>query len=647
MKRKSGIFLAVLIVILVIGLLVPFNRQGKGGKISRFGEYQGYSEMIYDGAQRTSDFLSLPDGTRLAYDLFLPVKDEIVADEPLPTLFKYTPYGRCWTVLDKDGNNNFSELGMPWYYDPMIRLRAQAMPNGEGRRMDALNRTEWLGDMVKSGYAVIVVDRPGTGASFGKLVQEPSVAAQEASQIIDWIAVQKWSDGNVGMFGDSIQAQIQFQAASTGNPHLKAILPATTWMDNYSAVMFPGGVPNQALANLYSHLNLTFDKLATPVDQDVDGSMLAEARAERDDVELAENVVRIQEMPYRDNLTHSGQNFWVERQTLYPLLDDINRSGTAVYLINGWYDLYARDNFQTYANLTVPKRLMVRPTDHSGIDSPGDDINFGAEAQRWFDYWLKGIDNGIMDEAPIHYYLQGVDKADAWQSTDIWPIENGGPALYYFGPEDAGVKASVNNGSLVLGPPTDAAVTDTYTVDYTTTSGKQPRWTGLAVPHKYPNMRGNDARSLTYTTPVLDAPLDMIGHPIAHIWLSTAAPDLDLVLYLEDVNGLGNSTYVSQGNLRASHRLLSPAPFNNLDLPWHNHFESELQPIPSGKPIELVFDLLPTAYRFQAGHRLRITVAFADADSFHTPQLDPAPVVSLLREADHASYVDMPVVPGE
>jgi predicted acyl esterase len=139
----------------------------------------------------------------------------------------------------------------------------------------------------------------------------------------------------------------------------------------------------------------------------------------------------------------------------------------------------------------------------------------------------------------------------------------------------------------------------------------------------------------------------VIGHPVAHIWLSTGAPDLDLVLYLEDVDGNGNSTYVSQGNLRASHRLLSPAPFNDLGLPWHNHFKSELQPIPSGEPIELVFDMLPTAYRFQSGHRLRITVAFADADSFHTPQLDPAPVVSLLREAKHASFVEMPVASDE
>jgi putative CocE/NonD family hydrolase len=635
----------VVVIVVVIGL---FKKPAVNNeKISRFGEYQGYSEVTYDGAQRMSDFLVLPDGTRLAYDLFLPETAGVPAGKPLPTLFKYTPYGRAWTVFDKDGKNNLAGLGMPWYYDPMLRLRALLMPKGDGKRMDDLFRTDWLNEMVKAGYAVLVVDRPGTGASFGKLAYDPAVVAQEASQIIDWIAAQEWSDGKVGMYGDSIQAQIQFQAASTGNPHLKAILPATTWMDNYNAVMYPGGIPNKAFASLYSKLNTTFDALATPVDRDVDGFLLEQARLERGGVDLAEKVVGFEEVPYRDALTPDGQNFWVDHQTLYPLLDGINRSGTAVYLIDGWYDLYACDDLLIYANLSVPKRLLVRPTDHSGIESPGSDIDIAAEAHRWFDYWLKGIDNGIMDEAPIHFYLQGVDKAQAWQSTDSWPLEGQRPTPYYFGPGVDGERASINSGSLLLSPPSQSLVHDAYTVDYTTTSGQQPRWTGLAQPHKYPNMRANDAKSLTYTTPPLEAPLNVIGHPVAHVWLTTGAPDLDLVVYLEEVDRKGNSTYISQGSLRASHRALGIAPFNNLGLPYHSHFQSAAQPILGGEPVELVFDLLPTAYHFQTGNRLRITVAFADADSFNTPQLDPAPLVSLLRDEVHASFVEIPVRPSQ
>ena len=560
---KIMIPLAV-VVLLWILLIVYRMKSTDQTRVSEFGKYRGYSEAVYDGSKRTSDYLPLSDGTRLAYDLFLPAKDGVVADQPLPVLFKYTPYGRAWTVFDKDGNVALCELFTVWYCEPMLRLRALLVPlfvpNGNGQIRDAVARTPWLGEMLNSGYAVIVVDRPGTGASFGKLAHDPAVVAQEASQIIDWIAAQEWSDGNVGMFGNSIQAQIQFQAASTGNPHLKAILPATTWMDNYNTVMFPGGIPNKAFASLYAKLNTTMDAMATPVDQDADGSLLAQARAERGGVDLAEKVVSFESAPYRDVFTPDGQNYWIDHQTLYPLLDGINSSGTAVYLIDGWYDLYACDDFLIYANLSVPKKLLVRPTDHSDIESPGADMDIAAEAHRWFDYWLKGIDNGIMDETPIHYYLQGVGKADAWQSTDTWPLADQRLTRYYFGTGEDGGKASVNNGSLQLVPSTQSLVSDAYTVDYTTTSGKLPRWTGLAMPHKYPNMRANDAKSLTYTTLPLETPLDTVGHPVAHIWLSTGASDLDLVLYLEDIDVKGNSTYISQGSLRASHRALGLRP---------------------------------------------------------------------------------------
>ncbi len=113
----------------------------------------------------------------------------------------------------------------------------------------------------------------------------------------------------------------------------------------------------------------------------------------------------------------------------------------------------------------------------------------------------------------------------------------------------------------------------------------------------------------------------------------------------EEVDGRGNSTYITEGNLRASHRALSKAPYDDLSLPHHRHYESDQEPIPAGEPFELVFDLLSTSCVFQAGSRIRITVAFADADNFDTPVLDPAPEVKLLRSVHHASFVEMPMIP--
>jgi putative CocE/NonD family hydrolase len=479
MKKIFGkrVLIPLAAVLLLIAVWAVYRNNAPIEKISEFGKYQGYSQELYDGSKRTSDYLTLFDGTQLAYDLFLPTKDGVVADQHLPALFKYTPYNRAWNVFDKDGKAVLCELMPVWYCEPMLRFRAWVMPDGRGQIKDAVSRTPWLEEMLHSGYAVIVVDRPGTGASFGKFSGNPEAVAGETDEILNWIATQPWSDGNIGMFGDSIQAQIQFQAASTGNPHLKAILPATTWMDNYSSVMFPGGIPNTAFVNFYVTANKAFNQMATPVDQDTDGTLLAKAQTERQNTSaLAAGAEYFASIPFRDSLTPEGRDAWTTYHTLYPLLDKINGSSTAIYLIDGWYDLYARDDFLIYNNLTVPRKLLVRPTDHSGIEALGSDVDYGAEAHRWFDYWLKGIDNGIMDEPPIHYYLQGVDKSRAWQGTDVWPLESQEASRYYFGPTESDESASVNNGGLVLLSPSDSKAFDEYTIDYTTTTGESPLW---------------------------------------------------------------------------------------------------------------------------------------------------------------------------
>ncbi len=636
-----------LILTLLAVLPLACSNKGQQAFISEFGKYEGYPGQVYDGWKRSSDFLTMADGTRLAYDLFLPTKKGVRASEALPVLFLYTPYDRAWSVIERDGKVVICDMLPVWWCEPGIRLRALITPlldpQANGRVQDALARTEWLVEMVKSGYAVIAVDRPGTGASFGHLNLDATAVASEADQILDWIASQAWCDGNIGMFGDSIQAQIQFQAASAGNPHLKAIFPATTWMDNYSAVAYPGGIPNLAFGRFYEKVNQTFERMATPVDRDTDGSLLAQARLERHNTSaLAEEVT--ESTPYRDRLLANGVDKWVRYHALYPLLDKINSSGTAVYLIGGWYDLYSRDDLLIFENLTVPKHLLFRPTDHAGIESPGADIKIAAEAHRWFDYWLKGIDNGIMDEPPIHFYLQGAEKSQQWKSAFEWPLPHATGRRFYFAGPLAGSAVSTNSGALASLAPTDLGAFDAYQVDYSPTTGNAPVWSAAAMPHKYPNMRAHDSRSLTYTTAALERPLKVAGHPIARIWLTAAVPDLDVFAYLEQVDAKGNSTYITEGQLRASHRALAEAPFDNFGLPWRNHFESEVQPIPADQPVELLFDLRPTAWQFPQGSRLRITVAFADARNFDTPVLTPAPIIHILRDASHPSSVELPLI---
>src|SRR5512146_1381993 len=208
----------------------------------------------------------LSDGTRLAYALIIPTTRGVPADKPLPVVFSYTPYGRTWTIFDENSNFLVGDLvDLPTKV--MAHIRYWIMGD-QGRLMDPLFKDPWLGSMVKRGYIIISVDRPGTGASFSSPTPgSMETASKFLNEIIDWIAAQPWSDGNVGMYGESQLAMVQFAAVAAGNPHLKAILPAASDIEIYQSVTYPGGVFNQAFNAVYALVPF-LDRLATPVDSD-------------------------------------------------------------------------------------------------------------------------------------------------------------------------------------------------------------------------------------------------------------------------------------------------------------------------------------------------------------------------------------------
>jgi putative CocE/NonD family hydrolase len=626
-------------------LLRSATRRGRTRRVSGPGEYEGYSEARFDGYERRSDYLTLSGGTKLAYDVLLPTRKGAVAGEPLPVLLMHTTYLRAMKLVE-NRRVVFDELfDIPWFAKVALRLRARCKK--DGHIGDIVFRNGWLKRLLHHGYAVVVVERSGTGASSGILSPAFADVAVEIDQVLDWIAAQPWCDGKIGMFGASMVAMAQYAAASAGNPHLKAILPVASSFDMYSSIVYPGGVNCTGFGKMLSGSTGVLERMIVPVDSDPDGDQLAQILKERRDRSLSDvSAQGFGLAPYRDsdNPYLKGRKLWRD-VGLYDLLDRINDSGVAVYNSAGWYDLFARDSLLWHANLAAPHRLHVRPLFHTDLGKSGADLDFGAEAHRWFDYWLKGIDNGIMDESPIRYYVMGAPKATAWRAAEQWPLPGTQRTRFYLAKGPSGSVNSVNDGSLRTQFSPDADGVDVYTVDYSTTSGTDARWSAVVKDGKYPARRANDEKALTYTTAPLEQDLEVIGHPVAHLWLTADAPDLDLFVYLEEVDAQGNVTYISEGTLRASHRALGEAPFDNLGLPYHRSYKEDVAPIPPGEPVELVFDLLPTAKRFCQGTRIRIAVTCADADNFDTPVLDPAPTVHLLRNAVRASFVELPLLP--
>lgn len=596
-------------LVLVLPALAPAAAQD-GERISRFGEYEGYSEPVYSEWVRLSQYVVVRDGTRLAVDLFRPAVDGVPVEDPLPVIWTHHRYHRA-------------------------RLQ------DDGSVYSLLDQVPELERLLRHGYVVAAVDVRGGGASFGTREGEFSRAESlDAYDITEWFAAQPWSTGKIGMFGISYLGITQYLAASTQPPHLVAIFPQMAMFDLYSFV-HTGGVFKEDFVLNWGRNTFLLDRFIDPppVDEDPSGTLLAQARAEHRDNWNVYELALIS--PYRDARIDGQEVYTVLSPSSY--LDEVNQSGVAIYHLAGWYDMYPEDALLWFNNLDVPQKVVVTPWEHEGAGG----FDLVAEHHRWFDYWLKGIDNGIMDEPPIVYDVMTRPGVYDWRTADTWPLPETQNTPFYFAAGPSGSIDSVNNGLLVREAPAEAG-TDDYTVDYTTTTGTHNRWAnGRGVPFAYPDMRANDAKALTYTTPPLDTDTQITGHPIAHLWISADAADSDVFVYLEEVAPSGYSRYITEGTLRASHRALHDAPWDTFGLPFHRGNEADVLPLPAdGTPVELLIALQPTSNVFDAGHRIRITVTGADADTFRTLQLDPPPTVTLHRSPDAPSHIILPLIPA-
>jgi uncharacterized protein len=572
------------------------------GRLSQPGKYEGYSQPLYDERSSTSQYITMRDGTKLAALIIRPAQDGKTVSTPLPVVWAHNIYHRE-VILSE------------WSY---------------------------LLNLVKYGYILVSVDARGTGASYGTFRGPFSPEeTNDAYEITEWLAAQPWSTGKIGMYGRSYLGVNQYMAASKAPPHLKAIFPEMAEFDHYS-LTYPGGVFHDEFFRQWGNKVKKLNTGGSPVTEDLDGSLLQAAL--KDHAGNLDVFDMFSPLPYRDSVSAltGAQPYIVSNPANY--LKEIRSSGVAVYHWDGWLDMFPKDGLLWYNNLTNPKKIVIGPWAHPQLGL----LDLVTEELRWYDYWLKGIDNGVMSEAPIYYYTMGEGKNSGWHSAWQWPLPEQKLTTYYFDGAKAGSVDSVNDGSFSLALPAPTPGVDEYQVDYSTTVGKGTRWAAgydLMSPI-YPNtLMFNDEKGLTYTTPPLTAEVEVTGHPVVHLWVTSSARDGDFFVYLEDVSEASYSKYVTEGTLRASHRAVSTAPYNNLGLPYHRSNAEDIADLPD-QPVELVFDLIPTSYIFAPGHRIRVTITGADKDTALTPQLDPPPTVHLYREANHASYIVLPIIPN-
>lgn len=515
----------------------------------------------------------MADGVRLALDMHVP-EGEDWERTPRPLVLEYIPY----------------------------------------RKDDVPPYTGLQHYLAQRGFIGARLDCRGTGSSEGINTDEYTPREQQDGvEAIEWLAQQPWCTGKIGMIGSSYGGFTCVQVAAHAPPHLATIIPIYFTDDRYTDDCHYRGGACRCYYDIGAYGVSMIGMNAMPPYPEYSGEDWARIWEEH----LAHNTPYLLEW-----LAHPCDGDYWRPGSLRGRYEQIQ---CPVFMIGGWRDGYPNPPLRTFARLKVPKKLLMGPWSHSRPDVaiPGPRIDYRREVVRWCEYWLKGEENGVMDEAPICAYVQAYDqpRPDRTSTRGYWRMERelspeGSAALSYF----LGAEARLaEEGDLESG-------CDEY--EYRPTAGiAGGLWSG-GVPFGLPaDQRPDEVYSLNYTSAPLAAPLEILGFPRVALHISSTAPVMAFVARLCDVAPDGTSALVCNGVLNATRR-------ESLEKPT---------PLEPGQVYQLQFELDATAWRFEPGHCLRLSVCSADF-----PNLWPTPYQGknrLYRGAAHPSCLVLPAVP--
>jgi len=542
---------------------------------------------------RQSLYVPVRDGTRIAVNIYRPAANGKALDGRRPVIFVFTPYRARY----RDERGRVVETAL----DDRLALQS----------------------LLRAGYVVAVADIRGKGASFGhRRGFQDRTEARDGYDLVEWLARRPYSTGKVGMVGCSYLGGTTFHTASTAPPALKAVFIGASDLDKYDFVR-AGGITAQF--NTRPDEPPSVDLASLPVDADTGGALLRRAVDEH-----ARNTPMgplWYGMPYRDSVSPlTGNRFW-EEVAIYNYARAIRDAGIATYFWGNWHDEPTAQTILGAANLGG--KFLAGPGDHC-VPPPGFDL--GGEVTRYFDHYLKGIDNGIEKEPRATYWVEGLDGAGRYVRSDQLPGVEVRP-LPWFLDGKAGASQQVR-GSLDVGP--GGSGSDSFTVDY-----DLPPADYFAFWPKPMAERG-----LGYTSAPLDAPMKLIGFPVAHLTVRSSDPEADLFVYLDEIGPNGEAQVIAFGRLKLANRKLSEPPYANFGLPWHSGLSKDVQPLAAGEDAPVSIALTPISRVVPSGARLRFTIAGADPRQRNLKDIrrSPAPQITLVRSGRDPSRIELPLV---
>ena len=509
--------------------------------------------------------IPLKDGTTLAARMWLPDDAE---RNPVPAILEYLPYRK------RDGTYERDALTHPY--------------------------------LAGHGYAGVRVDIRGSGESAGLLLDEYSEQElADGVEVIAWLAAQPWCSGVVGMMGISWGGFNGLQIAARRPPALKAIVTICSSDDRYADdAHYMGGT---LIAAGLEWAFFFFGTMCLPPDPLLVGEGWRATWLER----LADAPLFFEIW-----LQHQRRDSYWKRGSV---CEDYSAIQCPVFAVGGWTDAYTNTIPRLLAGLTVPRKGLIGPWAHAypHFALPGPQVGFLQEMLRWWDYWLKGIDTGVMDEPMLRaWMMESVRPAShhetlpgRWIAESSWPSRGITPRRLFL--TDEGLRDET--ASL-----TARAVCSPQTV------GKcGGNWVPFGRGHDQAGDQGeDDLRSLVFETPPLDAPIELLGAPIVTLEVASDRPMANLVVRLCDVHPSGESLRVSFGVLNLTRR--------------NGHEKPELLAI--GERYRVRIQLNDAGSVFPAGHRVRLAISTA-----YWPMIWPCPEKATLLISGGA--LDLPVRP--
>ena len=573
-----------------------------------------------------SVYVPVGDGVRLAVDVWLPVERTAVG-------------GRVGTVMR------------------VTRYHRAEAPQEPGPEAD----TNWAaGDLFnRAGFALVVVDARGTGASFGTRTGE--LGEREISdygELIDWVAAQPWSNGRVGIYGTSYEGQAAELVAGLGHAHLVAVAALFSPHDPYRELFYPGGCGTDGRyarwmyeSQLQDGITGALDRLAAitgqpaetiglpspvkPVDGP-DGPALLDAAIGEHQSNTDVHALMGQ-VPFRDDRV-AGLDW--EATTPAAFRSAIASSGIPMLVRAGWLDgAFAAGALARFVTQANHQQVEIGPWGHGGDSfadplrpsgaAEHDPLSPGSQDRRLVDFFARYLERNGKPEGPSTLTF-GTLGTDTWQAVTSWPAADVGVQRWYLGS--------------VAGLTREAGLAETacHRVDVATSTGPTNRWLAIDLGRAaaYPDRKHADDALLTFTSGPLPSDVHILGFPVVTMRLATSGTDGAVYVYLEDVDPGGDVAYLTEGCLRFLHRRTTgPAEPMRLGVPRTFARSDALRVVP-GRPMGLTVPLLPISAVVPAGHRLRVALGGRDASCFTS--YGPAEETFTL-ELGSDSHLDLPV----